>query len=339
MDYGRNPRTVGVGKETSITDLIILCVLALVGFWGWRRGTLLMALSLGGLVAGYVGAFLFYRPVGLILMDLTGLAPVAAYPLAGMLLWLVIGAVLNIVQQRAGKARKAKRSEGWAPTRTDSVGGAVIGVLLAIGMVAMVLWVMMGVRLLAERGPDVSSTLSARATSVAVEKVVYVAARRLTRERVLASVMSVVAANPAEGSETIRTVIHDERFVRLLADEDLRSRLIDGDVEGLARTEALRGLAGDQAFLDAAARLEMVGPDATTGRASAEELVEALAPIARTIQALLDDPEIREQLNNPELRERIQGGDIRALATDPDFNRLAAKVLKVLRSSGGAGRE
>ena len=319
-----------------MTDLIILGFLSLVGFLGWRRGTLLMALSLGGLVAGYVGAFLFYRPVGLVLVDLTGLPPVVAYAVAGMALWLGIGSVLNLVQSRARKARRERRKGGWTPPQADSIGGAALGVLWAGGVVTMVLWVMMGVRTLTERGPDVSSTLSASVTSSAAEKVVYAAARRLTRERVLASAMSVVAANPADGAETIRTVIQDERFVRLLADADLRDRLAQGDTGGLAQNEVLLGLANDEFFLEAATRLELVGIDAGPGSASAVELAQSMAPIARTIQALLDDPEVRAQLENPELRERIQAGDIRALATDPDFNRLAAKVLSVLRAGGGA---
>ncbi len=318
--------------DTRIADLIVLAVLALVGFCGWRRGTLLMALSLGGLVAGYVGAFLFYRPVGSLLVDKTAIPPVLAYPLAGILLWLTIGAVLNLVQRKARKIRKTKRKEGWTPSRLDSAGGAWLGVMLAFGVSAVVVWTMMGIHSFAGRGPDVAPTITARTTSVAAEKVVYLAARQITKERVLASAMSVVAANPAKGTETIRTVIRDERFVRLLSEKRLREQLARGDVDGLSASEALSGLAADEDFLEAAAQLALVGPDPTAGPGMAAELVEGLAPMAGTIETLLDDPEIRTLLEEGDLLERIQKGDIRSLATDADFNRLAAKVLRLLRN-------
>lgn len=323
--------------DTRIADVIVLAVLALVGFWGWRRGTLLMALSLGGLVAGYVGAFLFYRPVGSLLLDKTGMPPVLAYPMAGILLWLVIGAVLNLVQRKARKIRKAKRAEGWTPSRLDSAGGAWMGVMLAFGVSSVVVWTMMGIHSFAGRGPDVASTITARTTSVVAERIVYVAARQITKERVLASAMSVVAANPAAGTQTIRTVIQDERFVRLLSDERLREKLARGDVEGLSGSEALSGLAGDVDFLEAAARLALVGPDPGAGPGMAADLVEGLAPMAGTIEMLLDDDEIRTLLEDGDLLERIQSGDIRSLATDADFNRLAAKVLGLLRNGAGEG--
>ncbi len=69
----------------------------------------------------------------------------------------------------------------------------------------------------------------------------------------------------------------------------------------------------------------------------AAELVEGLAPMAGTIEMLLDDPEVRTLLEDGDLLERIQSGDIGSLATDADFNRLAAKVLRLLRNRAAEG--
>lgn len=313
--------------DPRLTDAIVLLVLGVAAFWGWRRGALVMALSLGGMVAGYVGAFLFFRPVGGLIISATPMPPVLAYPLASLGLWFLIGTLAGVLQSRAMKKRKKQRKDGWRPSSLDGAVGAALGATWAVGLAAVVLWAMMGAYAFTGRGPDVSGTLAAQSTSTIAERVVYSVAHRLTHEEVIASAMSIVAASPGEGTRTIKTVLQDERFVQLLSNATTRSQLAAGDVASVSSYPAIEELSEDEAFWTAADRLSLVGD----GASRPEALAEGLVPVAQTLEALLADEEIRSLLDNEELMERIRNGDMASLAMDLDFNHLAGRVLTLLR--------
>jgi Colicin V production protein len=315
--------------DPRLIDGIVLLVLAGAGFWGWRRGALIMALSLGGMVAGYVGAYVLFRPVGSMLIGATPIPPVLAYPLAGLGLWFLIGTVAGVMQSRVTKKRKSKRKEGWSPSVADGVGGASLGAVWALGLVAVVLWAMMGARSFSGRGPDVAETGAAQTTSALAERVVYAVAQKVTNEKVIASAMSIVAASPTEGTETIKTVLQDDRFVQLLANSTTRGQLASGDVASVSSYPSIRELADDPEFVDAARRLSLM----EDGGSPPEALSAGLAPVARTVEALMADEEIRALVTDSDLMARIRGGDIKSLAMDPDFNRLAGRVLALLGAS------
>jgi uncharacterized membrane protein YeaQ/YmgE (transglycosylase-associated protein family) len=316
-------------QDPRLVDGIVLLFLAVAGFWGWRRGALVMALSLGGMVAGYVGAFFLFRPVGTILIGATAIPPMLAYPLASLALWFVIGALAGLLQSRAMKKRKEQRKEGWRPSVLDGATGAALGSAWALGLVAVVLWAMMGAYSFTGRGPNVSVTMSARATSALAERAVYSIAQRVTHEELIASAMSIVAASPAEGTRTLTTVLQDDRFVQLLSNATTRSQLAAGDVASVSSYPVIVELSRDVDFWVAAERLSLVeeGPSRT------EALASGLVPVARTVETLLADEEIQSLLEKSELIERMRGGDLSALVTDTDFNQLAGRILTVLRGT------
>jgi Colicin V production protein len=317
-----------VTTDPRLIDGIVLIVLAIAGFWGWRRGALVMALSLGGMVVGYLGAYLLFRPVGTILIGATAIPPVLAYPLASLGLWFVIGGLAGFLQSRAMKKRRELRKDGWRPSSVDGAVGALLGATWGVGLVAVVLWAMLGAHSVTGRGPSVAETASAQATSALAERVVYTVAHKVTNEELIASAMSIVAANPAEGTRTLKTVLQDNRFVQLLSNSTTRSQLLAGDIVAVSDYPSIKELSADPTFRAAAERLSLLGE----GSSPAEALASGLVPVAETLEDLLADEEIAALVTDTELMARVRKGDLTSLATDTDFNRLARRVLTVLRA-------
>ncbi len=323
----------GVTGDPRLIDAIVLLILGMAAFWGWRRGALVMALALGGMVAGYVGAFLLFRPVAALIISATPMPPVLAYPLASLGLWFVIGTLAGVLQSRAMKRRKKRRKKGWKASPLDGATGAALGAVWALGLVAVVMWAMMGAYAFTGRGPDVSQTTAAQTTSTIAERVVYTVAQRVTHEEVIASAMSIVAASPGEGTRTLKTVLEDDRFVQLLSNSTTRSQLAAGDIESVSGYPAIKELSEDADFWAAAERLSLVEDLASRP----EALAAGLVPVAQTLESLLADEEIRGLLEDGDLMKRIRDGNLVSLATDLDFNHLAGRVLTVLRGRAEPG--
>jgi uncharacterized membrane protein required for colicin V production len=127
-------------------DLLALTFLGLFGYLGWRRGTILTALSAGGLVLGYLGAVLFYRPVGRLLESALGVPPILAFPLGGLGALLLTSILVKIVTVRISANRRWRVDRGFMPSTRDRAGGAALGVVWALGIVIVLAWGLSRVR-------------------------------------------------------------------------------------------------------------------------------------------------------------------------------------------------
>ena len=311
-------------------DVIALAVLALLGYLGWRRGTILTALSAGSLLAGYVGAFMLYKPMGRLLEGVFSVPPILALPLGGMVAMVAVAIVLRLLAGWLRRRRMRRLDEGWTPSYPDRVGGAAIGTTWALGIVIFLSWAAIVLHGLTGQGPDVERTLSGKLASVAVGKAVHVLAERITGDEVLASTMALVAVKPSEGAKSVSRLVGSPQLRSLFENRDLRAAIMRSDFSAVTRQAGLLDLARDRTFLEAAERvglIENVDADAAAEQVAAQ-LVERIAPMVRTADDLSRNVDVQRILQNPQFLERLQGGDLGALATDHDFNRLAEEFLK-----------
>ena len=320
-------------------DVIALTALALLGYLGWRRGTILTALSAGSLLAGYVGAFMLYRPMGRLLEGVFSVPPILAFPLGGMVAMVTVTLLLRLLAGRLRARRFRRIGKGWTPSYPDRVGGAAIGMTWALGVVIFLSWAAIVFHGLTGRGPDVERTLSGQLASAAVGKAVHVLAKRFTGDEVLASTMALVAVKPSEGAKTVSRLVGSTQLRSLFENRDLRATVMRSDFAAVARQSGLLDLARDRTFLEAAERvglIEQVGVDAAPEQI-AVQLVERIAPMVRTADDLSKNLDVQRILQSPEFLERLHGGDLGTLATDRDFNRLAEEFLEAFRASRSAG--
>ncbi len=316
-------------------DVIALAALALLGYLGWRRGTILTALSAGSLLAGYVGAFMLYKPMGRLLEGVFSVPPILAFPLGGIVAMVTITLLVRLLAGRLRARRLRRMDEGWTPSYPDRVGGAIIGMTWALGIVIFLSWAAIVLHGLTGQGPDVERTLSGQLASAAVGKAVHVLAERITGDEVLASTMALVAVKPNEGAKSVSRLVGSPRLRSLFEDRDLRAAVRESDFSAVARQAGLLDLVRDRAFLEAAERvglIEKVGVDAAAEQVAAQ-LVERIAPMVRTADDLSRNVDVRRILESPQFLERLQGGDLGALAIDRDFNRLVEEFLEAFRAS------
>ena len=311
-------------------DVVALAFVTVLAYFGWRRGTILTALSGSSLLVGYLGALLLYRPLGQLLRGVFSVPSILAFPLGGMVAVIAISLLLRIVAARL-KIRRLKRlDKGWTPSTRDRTGGAVLGAVRGTAIVVFLAWAAIVVHGLTGQGPDVEKTLAGRLTSAVVGRATYILAERFTGNEVLASTMSMASVRPGEAAETVSRLVGDPRLRALFQDRALRAAIMRSDFASVAGHPAIRDLARDPKFLDAAERVRLVG-DLGGNAAQSEvtqQLAERIAPMIRTAETLSRDNTVQQILQNPRFLEKLQGGDIGTLATDPEFNRLAEKIVE-----------
>jgi uncharacterized membrane protein required for colicin V production len=318
-----------------MVDLVVVAIISLATWHGWRRGTLLMGLSVLSIGAGYIGALLLYKPVGHAMARGFHIPPLLALPIAGLLVMFTISTVVKVAMWKVERRRAVQRREGLEPNPADSAGGAAIGALRAAALVVIGAWALLTIQNLAHAGPDLSRSMTGRASAAIMQRATFAVARRATGDPLMANVMSMMAARPEEGVRTMNAVIRDVRVQQLWTDTLLRSSLAHGDEATLAGSATVRSLASDTAFLAAVQKIGVTPGGAGTEELAAQ-LVRQVGPLVRSVESVQSDPEIRRMMDSPELRGMMQRGDFAALVANPQFNQLAGRILARLRSGGNA---
>lgn len=321
-------------------DLLVVAVLAIRGWHGWKKGTLLMLLSLAGLFAGYVGAAFLFRPFGNYLADTFSMSPLFAFPLAGMLVMGIITGGIRLARHTVEQRRGAIVQQGLAPSKLDSAGGALIGATWAMGLVLIVAWLAMGVHAALKVGPDISHSVTGRITSKVTERVTYAITRRTTGNAFVASMLAMVAGQPGTGVETMNALINNRSVQQLWGDSLARGALARGDMQALRRNTTFRSLVADTQFVHAAAQLGLGGSG--IGQVPGADqlmlnLVTQVGPVMQSLQSLGHDPEMRQLMSSREFRRAMDSGDLQTIINNPQFHQVAAKFLAVLKTASEGG--
>lgn len=320
-----------------ILDLISLGLITAMAVSGWRRGTAITVVAASGLVGGYLMALGLYRPLGRWVTGLFNLPPILAYPLAGMGVMLAVSFALRYGAFRLSVQRARLRDEGWRPPRSDRIGGAAIGTLWGVGLAVVVAWGAIVLTGLSARGPNVEASVSGRLAAAAVGKTVYAIGLRATGDRMLASALSAMAATPRDAIASLNRLFGDARVLTLLQDPGVRASVARADVNAVSTQAAVRALAGDVELLEAAQHMGMVG-DVGANPAQRElsrQLIDRMAPTLRAVQQLAGDDEVMRLVRESDVAGRLERGDAAGLVVDPEFNRLAERILDAVRAAGG----
>lgn len=114
-------------------DILILLIVTLSTFFGYRKGFLRKILGIAGLILGFILAVKFYKPISLLLVDLFSMSNTIASVLAFL---LVIGIVFGLAVWVA----RYIASMNAGTTAIDKVLGAITGFIqgLIIASILMV---------------------------------------------------------------------------------------------------------------------------------------------------------------------------------------------------------
>lgn len=117
-------------------DLLILVILGLAGYGGWKRGFIFVALDLTGFILALVFAFLSYALVGNWLAQLLKVQPNLAKALAFVVLWVIGEALYGLATKSLATKLPAEKLQ----SPLNRSGGAVLNlvrmtILVALGLI------------------------------------------------------------------------------------------------------------------------------------------------------------------------------------------------------------
>lgn len=326
-------------------DGLVLMICGLAAIMGWRRGTLLTALPVVGLVTGYAAAFTLYRPLAAPLVD-RGVPALAAYPVAGLgalvAVVLLFRAVAWWVKRRQDRPSDFERALGFdddelgaagpASDRPamDRAGGAALNALWAFGVLMILVWA--AESFVAVRGG--TDAQAASFTGGVAGEVVGAVGKRVTASRLgddfSASTVGALLRDPGEFRRMVDGLAAKPAVRRLAGDAEVLRLLAEGRVAELARRPELAGLLDDPEFREALRRVGVVEGGSLSVDELASALASSLGPVARAITSLREDGELgatAERLDPA----RLRGGDLMAVLTDADFAALVSGLAERLK--------
>jgi uncharacterized membrane protein required for colicin V production len=317
-----------------LIDAACLVLVLLFALGGWRRGFWLSLLSLGGLIAAYLAAYFFSQPAGRALAGPLRLQPLLAYPLAGGLIFVLMLLLVSGIRRILIRTRRTTRDRPRAWRIADHLGGAGIGAAYATVLVLLLTWLLLALQAITPlEAMDLKGSQMARWASPLAEKVARAAAQQASGSESMASAVAGLAKDPGRTTRGYLGLLQNERLQSMLQDPQAINALASGDLRALKKNASLRALAKDPGFIAAvhqAGLLAEASEDLSPEDAS-RLLVSRLAPLARVMTTLAQDPEVQHLLQDPTLADRLQRRELISLANDAAFNRLAEIVLQTLR--------
>ena len=325
-----------------IVDLCCALIIGLLSFLGYRRGLILTALKMGGLLLAYVGAFFLYRPMGRLMGMLTSLQPLLADALGGFLVFNVVLALFALAAFLVKRSRKRLEKQENAAEKTlpgggkpGRIGGALLGGLYGSGLAVLLVWALLLLQSIgAFQTPEVARTVSGAAAKPLIEWFAYALVHQACQNDTAARAASRVASEPRKAVSDLNAVVNDPRFQSLFGDVRLLEVLANHPDKAQSHP-AMQQLARDPGFVERAAFLGLVDRDQKAPLPPEQalgQMANRLAPMARTVRTLAEDPEIQQLVSDPALKLKLESQDLFGLANDPKMNRLATRVLQTLKA-------
>lgn len=309
-------------------DLIALVVLLIGAAVGLRRGTVAMVLGSSAIFVGAACAWWLSRPLGGILARSIHSSPTVARTVAGIIVFVVVAGLMKFVAWRFASRRAPEGEVARTLSRIDRAGGAVVGATYAAAGLVLVTWALGAAIALIGKGPDIARTRTGRLSARVVRATTAFIARNSAGSPMAARLSSAIAADPGAGVAALNGVVANAEVRRLFTDPALRKAISEGNSAALGRSAAMRSLAGNREFVDAAKRLGVVTADGSTIDPAA--LSQQLGPILHAVNELQGDADVRRQLADPHMRQLLESRDARAMLGDPGFKALAGRVFTQL---------
>lgn len=311
-----------------VVDILAFLVIAGFGYVGWRRGSVLMALSLLGFIAGYGAAIFLYRPVGGLLVSFAGVPGVLAYPIGGVLAMLAVGLTVRFVRRRYVYRRLRDEMDGWKASQLYRGGGAALGVVVAAGIVLVAGWMATVVTELGGRPvPGLADGYTGRAGAAAAEKTIYLALRLASLEPQVAASISGVMARPGRAAAAVRDVLRSDVFASLRDDPTFRDAFFGGDAAGLAGHPMTDRMLQDPSFQHAFELLNVTEGAGELGQRT-QGLAATLGTLGGSLQGMRDDGVLHENPLAAQIQDGISSGtlDLVSVTRSPQLGSLLQRI-------------
>lgn len=298
---------------------IFIVVLVFFGLRGYHKGFFGALNSIVGLVLAYISAFLFVKPVVLLLREHLELEGMLVYLIAGLIIFAIVSTVVSLIFLLLEKLVHSNA----ALTIPSKIGGLCVGLLVGclVGVIAVY-----GISIVRELGQN--------------EKVVSIKPVDHTARKLMGKIVSTATnfaypeaadfseafiTSPVSMSKSVQSVANNPDIKTLFSEDYYQQLLTRGDAQGLMREPAFQRLASDkdmQYFL----QQSQLAPEHT---GSEEVLAKALIDSWQGFHAVRNDARVQAIMNDPEFQRKLQSGDKFALMNDAQLQELAEIFFQV----------
>jgi uncharacterized membrane protein required for colicin V production len=301
-------------------SLLILIVVILLFAWrGFRSGFVKSLGRVCAVLAGYAAAILFSGPLSAWVEMQFGLHGLVAFIAASLTLFL--GAGFGVLLIVALLRRYVFRGDDISTA--SAVGGGVVGALVGCLLAVVVVWSFAFVR-------DMRLTETTASTAIESPSGVEALANRLAGGAVSAAMGAAsvtpevarlggaLAASPVEVTQRAQRLMASAEFQALIRDPRNQRLLDSGKAKLVQRLPAFRALA---ATPDMLALAEMAG--LADGGDTEAELARLFTDSWGRAQRVKNDPRAQAILADPEFRAALDSGNPVTLLTNPQLLELA----------------
>ena len=309
-----------------MVDVAALAVIALNAIWGWRRGVILMAIGLAGVLLGYAAAYGLSGVVSDVLKD-NGVQPLAARVVAGLSLFFIVQIIAAIVGFVVSRRNRDRAADSW-----DQPSGAILGLVRGLVVCILLAWLagLYQAFVPASSIRVAGSAIGALARPL-VSQTLGGVLERSTGSTSWRPVVRRVARSPKRAAWGITKVTQDARVKQLFGDVDWLIAMKAVPEGHYAPHPALASIANDEKFVKAARAAGMLRSTDRTPDAIKKRLGRFFAPFVRFAFAMMKDAELQQQFNDSRLTERIQNKQVWSLLNDEAFNKFAIAAAHYMR--------
>jgi uncharacterized membrane protein required for colicin V production len=332
-----------------IIDVAAVVLVLLYTLLGYRYGLTGALLNLAAIVAGYVSALLWARPVAAELSQRTGMVPLVALPVASIGLFLLVTRGFYLLHLFVRRLMEPDKKGPSAFLTIDRMGGAGFGFLKGVALAAFLLW---GLPVLAGRGEVARAIRLAESHLVSATQAVISAGSRLGFSYVVDDsnaqlVLAQLVANPRESARHAGDLMSNPKLRALSSDPAILRAVAERGAAGALATDQFEPLVADPGFQRS---LKGIGFAPRDGRyVTREELGRCLDQVQRrmeragtALEKSKTATELKAFLGDAAIQSRLKDGDVMTVLKDP---RLASMIgidlanTKLPGLDGSAGKK
>jgi uncharacterized membrane protein required for colicin V production len=309
-----------------ISATIVVAVVALFAWQGYRKGALLALRGLLGSFAGYLAAYTYTASFAQLIQQFTALNILSAFALASVLLFLSVSIITNLLLTRL-RNMLVTLHEG--DEEHDTSLGIAAGVAAGIFVALLLVW-MTGLSLDAMRIrdggnvlPDATSDPVRHAAGQMVGGVVsYAVEQKVGRDSVAPELAGELVVNPVAVGQQLTQLSRSEGVRTLFTDPALQDLLAHDKVDQLRQQPAFRQLMQDPAISQLLAGMsEGTNPSVSPDKEKA--VATLLASLWRKGERMKADPRFNAIVQKPEVQALLANPSPLALLGNHDIQILA----------------
>jgi len=295
---------------------------------GYCLGLGLVLARIASLIGAYIIALLFATNGAALLTEKTELQGLAAYFLAGFVIfiisWIVISIVLQVTLSVLGKLTDGKSELPMLGAIANGFIGAAVGL-------ALVWFANIGSTALNNGELPPSNPINNLAQQFMGGTIDTALAQQFPKAPQLVGVASYVLKNPARGIQDGIFLANDPDVKTLMNSKKINRMVQQKDVIGLMTASEINAVLDKKTVQRILDETNVLGDvDVTDKTAVKMRLTQEVMTTLIRVEALKQNPRFKQLTNDPELARMLKNGDVAGLLADPK----AKEVAQIIMESG-----